>query len=194
MERVYRLSQEQREAVVEHGYCVVDPCVPPEEVNALARECALLARGVDLYETDCVVDLWAPVPLSDDDPARTRHSSYLARRAAAVAAARCSARSDEVDDVPAPGKEKDIADRKRRKVGTIEVQKQWDAEDCPPKDLTATDEDAITRCIFQRCIAPLQLHKLLQLCQTFTLATDGSCIRAALRPSQATRWTHSYDL
>ena len=69
---------------------------------------------------------------------------------------------------PPPGKEKDIADRKRRKVGTIEVQKQWDAEDCPPKDLTATDEDAITRCIFQRCIAPLQLHKLLQLCQTFT--------------------------
>ena len=84
-EAVWHLTADAREQFFRDGYCVVDPCLSAEQLNALKEECAALSQGVDLDTTDCVVDLWAPQALPDNHRARIDAAEYQRLRASIVA-------------------------------------------------------------------------------------------------------------
>jgi hypothetical protein len=83
----WRLSHEARQEFCRDGFVVIDACLPPDTLRAFEAECRALSHGVDLDDTDCVVDLWAPQALGDHHPARTDPAVYQALRSSAVAKA-----------------------------------------------------------------------------------------------------------
>ena len=83
----WELSAQARRSFCQEGFCVLDPCLSAETLKAFECECAALANGVDLDETDCVVDLWAPQALHDCHPARYDPVVYQDMRAKIVDAA-----------------------------------------------------------------------------------------------------------
>jgi len=91
MERVWcsqqKLSSEAQRRFSSDGFCVIDPCVGPDVLKAFKSECEALSCSVDLDDTDCVVDLWAPQALDDNHPARVDPDVYKRLRAHIVASA-----------------------------------------------------------------------------------------------------------
>jgi hypothetical protein len=83
----WQLSHEARQDFCRDGFVVIDACLPPDTLRAFEGECRALSHGVDLDDTDCVVDLWAPQALGDHHPARTDPAVYQALRSSAVAKA-----------------------------------------------------------------------------------------------------------
>lgn len=88
------MSSEQRRRFAVDGFCVIDPCVGKQELEAFKTECTALSRGVDLDETDCVVDLWAAQALDDHHPARVDPAVYKRLRSRVVAASQSSTVSE----------------------------------------------------------------------------------------------------
>ena len=82
-----KLSSEAQRRFSSDGFCVIDPCVGPDVLKAFKSECETLSCSVDLDDTDCVVDLWAPQALDDNHPARVDPDVYKRLRAHIVASA-----------------------------------------------------------------------------------------------------------
>ena len=108
-----QLSPEAQQAFCRDGFVVIDACLAPDVLRALEAECRALSHGVDLDETDCVVDLWAPQALGDHHPARTDPAEYRALRARAVAraAAAVAASKGGATDDAGPGLDGDAVSR-----------------------------------------------------------------------------------
>ena len=81
------LSSDELRRFRRDGFCVISPCLAHDVLELFRAECSALSRGVDLDETDCVVDLWADHPLDDDHPARSDLDAYRRERSVIVAAA-----------------------------------------------------------------------------------------------------------
>lgn len=87
MPAAWQLGPEARQRFCRDGFCVIEKCLAPDALLAFQTECDVLSRGVDLDDTDCVVDLWAPQALEDNAPARVDPIEYRRLRARIVASA-----------------------------------------------------------------------------------------------------------
>lgn len=92
----WQLSSEARQRFCRDGFCVIDPCLAADALQAFEAECAALSHGVDLDETDCVVDLWASHALDDHHPARVDPAVYKRLRAHVVASSEGSLADNQV--------------------------------------------------------------------------------------------------
>jgi len=105
------LCKTARADFVRDGFCVVEPCLSPDALRAFRAECSALSRGVDLDETECVVDLWAAQEMQDNHPARVDSAEYRQLRARIVARAMPSLDAGRAGEADVAGEDRAVVER-----------------------------------------------------------------------------------